>query len=96
MVMPGIRGNWGIPGLNSAHCFLMLTGWFYDTVIASGAIHSTNERFVWLPPKSPTDRASGGFCSATGYWCAGRGMVTVDGKKYIRQFAPRHNPQNDV
>lgn len=45
--------------------------------------------FVWDAPLDAADRAAGGVCSATGYRAPGHSMVTVGGRRYIAEFAPK-------
>jgi len=91
-VLPGVYGHYLIPNWDGSATMLMMTGWCYANIASSGTIpsHATYERFVWLHPNSPSDRANGGYCAATGYWCAARGMVVVNGRKYIKEFAPKN------
>jgi hypothetical protein len=44
--------------------------------------------FVYHLPQGPKDYIGGGACAATGYWGANSGMVTVDGMRFLRDFAP--------
>lgn len=48
--------------------------------------------FIWSFPLDEADRASGGICAYTGFWAAGHSLVTVDGLRYIKDFAPRPTP----
>ena len=56
---------------------------------------TTQSIFVWLEPINAADRRSGGICCVTGYWCAGRGMVTTSRGRAIREFAPNDKPGRD-
>ena len=47
-----------------------------------------NQIFVFHLPKNAGDIKGGGICQATGYWSAPSGLVTVDGMRFIKEFAP--------
>jgi hypothetical protein len=57
-----------------------------DRIRNDGAVH--DEPYIWRQPVSPADRAGGAFCTRTGYWASARDIVRVNGKPYIRDFAP--------
>jgi hypothetical protein len=51
--------------------------------------HFVEDRFVYSFPRDTADFLGKRICTATGWWAAGRDIVYVDGRPYIRGFEPR-------
>ncbi|AIE86988.1 hypothetical protein [Fimbriimonas ginsengisoli] len=80
-VAPSLMGLFGNESVDQG---LRLT-----TVVFGATAAFVPTDFVWDFPTSAADAYAGGVCAATGYRAPGHSLVSVDGVRFIAEFAPR-------